>query len=74
MPRKSARQKAIEWMEAKVSRLNKDALHREILSEEDSIQDEEDENMTRILKRMKKARYIFRGKKYRRRGKLFDFV
>jgi hypothetical protein len=71
MPRKSARRKAIEWMEAKVSRLNKDALHREILSEEDSIQDE---NMNRILKRMKKARYIFRGKKYRRRGKLFDFV
>jgi hypothetical protein len=74
MPRTSARRKAIKWMEAKVSKMNRDAVEREILSEEDSIQDEEDENMNLILKRMKKTRYIFRGKKYRKRGKLFDFI
>ncbi len=70
MPRKSDRRRAIEWMEKKVSSLNKDAIQREVLSDHDSIQDEEDEHMRLILKQMKLARYIFRAKKYRNRKKL----
>jgi hypothetical protein len=72
MPRKSDRRRAIEWMEKKISSLQKNAVEREVLSDHDSIQDEDDEHMNLILKRIKKARYIFRAKKYRNRKKLFD--
>jgi hypothetical protein len=53
MPQKSDRRRAIEWMK-KVSLMQKNAIEREVLSDNDSIQDEEDENMNSILKRIKK--------------------
>jgi hypothetical protein len=72
MPRKSDRQRALQWMEKKVENLKKDAITREVLSEDDSLQDDEDELMNIIHKRMLRTRYLFRNKKYRNRKKMFD--
>jgi hypothetical protein len=72
MPRKADRRRALDWIEKKNKELTKEAIEREIFSEDDSIQDDEDLHMQLIQKRMERSRYIFREKKYRKRKKKFN--
>jgi hypothetical protein len=62
MPRKADRRRALDWMENKITSLRNDAIEREVLSDHDSIQDEEDIHMMLIKKRMERSYYIFRLK------------
>jgi hypothetical protein len=62
MPRKTDRRRALDWMENKITSLRNDAIEREVLSDHDSIQDEEDIHMMLIKKRMERSYYIFRLK------------
>jgi hypothetical protein len=55
-----------------VERLKKNAVHREILGEEDSLQDECDQCMFSLLKRKNKSRYFFCKSTYRKRRTKFN--
>jgi hypothetical protein len=71
MPRFSYRQSAITWMTKHVIKLRKQAMHRELMDEEDSLEDDDLRHVERRLRRMKATRYLFRDAKYRKRKK-FD--
>jgi hypothetical protein len=72
MPRKADRRKAIEWMERRVYQQRKDAVLREVLDDQDSIQDDQDAHMLLMLERMKSKRYLFRSSSYRKNRTKFD--
>jgi hypothetical protein len=72
MPRRTDRRIVINEVEEEVARLRKRALHREILDEEDSLQDEHDLHMYTVLKRIKSNRYLFRNPTYRKNRTRFD--
>jgi hypothetical protein len=65
MPRKADRRRALDWMDKKITSLRNDAIERDILSNHDSIQDEEDMHMMLIKKRMERSRYIFKKKTHK---------
>jgi hypothetical protein len=72
MPRKSDRRKALIWMEKQVIKQRKAAVLRELLDEEDSIQDDQDLHTQLMLEKMRSKRYIFRTPKYRKNRTKFD--
>jgi hypothetical protein len=72
MPRKADRRKAIEWMERRVYQQRKDAVLRELLDDQDSIQDDQDAHTLLVLERMKRKRYLFRSSSYRKNRTKFD--
>jgi hypothetical protein len=72
MPRTSDRSKILKQIEDEVSVLRKRALHRELLDEEDSLQDDHDQYMYAVLNRIKSSRYLFRSSTYRNNRKRFN--
>jgi hypothetical protein len=72
MPRKADRRKAMDWMERRVYQQQKAAVLRELLDDEDSVQDDQDAHTAFIYERMKNKRYLFRPKVYRKNRKKFD--
>jgi hypothetical protein len=72
MPRKSDRSSLIQHLEAKVKRQKKEALHRELLDEDDSDQDDRDQYTYSLLQSIKKSRFVYRSQKYRKRRNKFD--
>jgi hypothetical protein len=64
MPRRSDRKLALDSLSRTVQRLKKNALHREILDEEDSIQDEYDQYMYSLLKCKRSSRYFYHKSSY----------
>jgi hypothetical protein len=71
MPRRSDRKLAIQWMKSHVRSLRKDAVIREVLQDDDSIEDDYLMLQEHKLKQMENSRYLFREKTYRKRTK-FD--
>ncbi len=69
MPRHSDRKTAIAWMRNHVQKLRHSHLHREVIDEDDSLEDEYLLTQERKLKRMKYSRYLFRDRHYRNRSK-----
>jgi hypothetical protein len=72
MPRYNEKNESIQWMERSVKRMKKHALYRELLDDENSLEDFNDWMKIRKLRQMKSCRYLFRKQKYRKRKK-FDF-
>ena len=72
MPRKSLRLKATELMRHRVSQLKKQSVEREILDEEDSLEDDKYTRYRILLSEMIRKRYLFRSSKYRQKRKKFD--
>jgi hypothetical protein len=58
--------------EKKVEKLKKDAIEREVLSDNDSIQDDKDKYMKLMQKQMMRTCYLFHDKKYRDRKQMFN--
>jgi hypothetical protein len=59
-------------VDEKTQKLRDDAIQRELLSDHNSIQDDEDEYMNIINKKMLRSCYLFCNKKYRNRKKAFN--
>jgi hypothetical protein len=72
MPKNNNRKRAIEDLQQQVNHCQKMAIHRELLSDEDSIEDERDQYHYSLLKKMKESRYLFRSSTYRKKRKKFD--
>jgi hypothetical protein len=72
MPRKSNRKEALDALRRRVYKLKKNALLRELMDEEDSIQDDYDQCMFALLKKKEKCRYLFRKTKYRKNRQKFN--
>lgn len=72
MPRKSDRRKALVWMEKRVIQQRKAAVLRELLDEDDSIQDDRDLHTVLILEKMRNKCYLFRTPTYRKNRTKFD--
>jgi hypothetical protein len=72
MPRRGDRALALEWLEKLIVKQRKDAIEREVFDDHDSIQDDYDVHTSLILKRMKRTRYLFRKRRYRKRRTRFD--
>ncbi len=72
MPRRGDRRLALEWLEKLIVKQRKDAIEREVFDDHDSIQDDYDIHTSSILKRMKRTRYLFRKRRYRKRRTRFD--
>ena len=69
MPRFSYRKSAIRWMTNHVTKLRKEAVLRELIDDEDSLEDDHLRHVERRLRRMKATRYLFRDRHYRKRKK-----
>jgi hypothetical protein len=72
MPRNNDRKRAIDELQEIVNHRKKMAIHRELLSEDDSLEDDKDRYQYALLKKMKETRYLFRASTYRKRRKKFD--
>ena len=72
MPRKSLRLKTIELLQLRLSKLKKQCIQREMMDEEDSIEDDKYLHLRNLLKKMLHSRYIFRHSKYRKKRRTFD--
>ena len=72
MPRKSLRLKTIELMRERISKLRKEYIERELLDEEDSIEDDKYLRYLTVLKDMVRKRYMYRKSYYRTNRKKFD--
>jgi hypothetical protein len=72
MPRKSDRARFIQHIEAKVKKQKKDALHRELLEEEDSDQDDIDLYTVSLLRTIKNCRFLYRNPTYRKNRNKFN--
>jgi hypothetical protein len=69
IPRHSTRKTAISWMRNHVQKLRHNRLHREVMDEDDSLEDYYLLTQEHKLKRMKYSRYLFRDRHYRKRSK-----
>jgi hypothetical protein len=59
-------------MDRRKKKMKDDAIRREVLSEDDSLQDDEDEYMNITHQWMLRTHYLFRTKKYRNRKQIFS--
>jgi hypothetical protein len=73
MPRKADCRKALEWMEKCVHEQQKAAILRELLDDQDSIQDDQDAHTALMLECLKNKCYLFRHHTYRKGRKKFDY-
>ena len=60
MPRKSRRRKAIELMNHQVLKLKKESILREVMDDEDSIEEDKYLHQKSVLKEMISSRYLYR--------------
>jgi hypothetical protein len=67
MPRFSYRHSAITWMTRHVTKLRKQATHRELMDDEDSLEDDHLCHVEHHLRQMKATHYLFRDVRYRKR-------
>ena len=72
MPRKSLCLKTIELMRERISKLRKEYIERELLDEEDSIEDDKYLHYLTVLNQMVRKRYMYRKSYYRTNRKKFD--
>ena len=72
MPRKSRRRKTIELLQLEIKQLKKESILREIMSEEDSDEDDIYIQKQQLCDAMIRTRYLFRRSKYRKDRKKFD--
>jgi hypothetical protein len=72
MPRTTYRKHTLEQMQLRVNKLHRDYLLREIDEEDDSDEDDIYLYNRSILRKMKKKRYFYREKEYRKDRDKFD--
>ena len=72
MPRKSLQRQLIDAMFEKVQKLRFHANLRNLMVEEDSIEDDRLIHQTSVLKKMIRSRYLFRSKFNRKDRAKFD--
>ena len=72
MPRKSRRLKAIQSLQLRISKLQKECIEREMHDEEDSLEEDRLMHLRSLLDRMIRCRYLFRKKKYRKVRQKFN--
>jgi hypothetical protein len=66
MPQTSDRKRAIDEIETELYHLQKAAVQRELLDEEDSLEDEHHLHLYNLLNKMKSSCYLFCLSSYRK--------